>query len=629
MTPKEIGRLAGNIFRSILPPNWAMRSQEDQEDYGIDYEVELTTPDDQATGFIFKVQQKGALELSMNAAGDTISFTGMEVKKIRYYLDEVRIPIIFVLVDVTKRHCYWCGLQGNPRIEADYREAVATSHETMTLHIPVSHRLPDTANLLLEAVSQSQDTLVVRGIHRLSSRRLLDAAASVADFDGLAQAVQRHHEMLRCEQIERLLHGGREADAFRMAHNIFQSASESVEMRFAAGLNIVRIQGGVAARRGDPNRTDDLMNARLSVATTLLQITRPRSTAGRLRVYARFLIRSARLRRLIEDDLGVFMSRRVQTQTGDALSQFLTQAAQRRTTMAVSREFYRTQLDLVRIIRAGHLELLPQVWSQFVQDASVFLARLRYDGHGEAANDVRDWLDAVGEVAFRVAVASSVWTDVGLCAFMQVSLADPENSEDFAARVQTARERAGAIGDAEEKAAALEVISNYETIPRQAESEPPLDEEIRLHRQMARSLGVDLDDPNDEISQIVNIGLRDLNPERVLKNCQHLFVSLGFSGVPAQMLGLPTAGSKWLHCTKTGYAIMGMTLDGVYETFRDRCCRDCQDRVPHPADWKWSRRWQQEQDQQHKALAEQANLAFDGPPHSDDDGEETTTVDGA
>lgn len=38
MNAKEIGRVGGSTFRALLPPNCAVRSQEDQEDYGIDFE---------------------------------------------------------------------------------------------------------------------------------------------------------------------------------------------------------------------------------------------------------------------------------------------------------------------------------------------------------------------------------------------------------------------------------------------------------------------------------------------------------------------------------------------------------------------------------------------------------------
>jgi hypothetical protein len=46
MTPKEIGRAAGRIFAAAIPSNWVIRNQQDQEDYGIDYEIEVMLPGD-------------------------------------------------------------------------------------------------------------------------------------------------------------------------------------------------------------------------------------------------------------------------------------------------------------------------------------------------------------------------------------------------------------------------------------------------------------------------------------------------------------------------------------------------------------------------------------------------------
>jgi hypothetical protein len=51
MTPKEISRRASRIFPKSLPGTWAVRDQQDQEDYGIDYEIEVMTEADTATGF--------------------------------------------------------------------------------------------------------------------------------------------------------------------------------------------------------------------------------------------------------------------------------------------------------------------------------------------------------------------------------------------------------------------------------------------------------------------------------------------------------------------------------------------------------------------------------------------------
>jgi hypothetical protein len=116
---------------------------------------------------------------------------------------------------------------------------------------------------------------------------------------------------------------------------------------------------------------------------------------------------------------------------------------------------------------------------------------------------------------------------------------------------------------------------------------------------MATAMGVDLTNENDEVAQIINIGLRDLNPERVLKNCQHLFLQVGGGGVPAQMLGLQTAGFKTLFCTKFGHGWEALELDGAYSLMHKEHCEKCKVCEPHPASWKWNREWQEQQNKFH------------------------------
>src|ERR1043166_8793823 len=77
MTSQEIGRLAGRIFTNVLPEYLVARSQQDQEDYGIDYEIEVMLPGDRAGGVIFKVQEKGTTDLGLNAAGSQISYSDL------------------------------------------------------------------------------------------------------------------------------------------------------------------------------------------------------------------------------------------------------------------------------------------------------------------------------------------------------------------------------------------------------------------------------------------------------------------------------------------------------------------------------------------------------------------------
>jgi hypothetical protein len=134
--------------------------------------------------------------------------------------------------------------------------------------------------------------------------------------------------------------------------------------------------------------------------------------------------------------------------------------------------------------------------------------------------------------------------------------------------------------------------------PNDFPKEPPIEEMPEdkidnIYRRLAKIAGIDLEDTQDPISHVVRIGLLDRNPERILRNCAHLEVSVGSYGIPGKMLGLPTAGSKFLFC-KYGGGYCGLSLDSLYNDFMKENCDACAHRHPMSEDWKWSIKWQQE-----------------------------------
>ena len=101
MTPAEIGTLAGRIFTYNLPPNWLFRPQEDQNDHGIDAEIEVADQRGVARGseFVFKVQIKGEFNCTLLKNQQTVSYT-LSTNKLKYYLS-FNIPVKLELVEVS------------------------------------------------------------------------------------------------------------------------------------------------------------------------------------------------------------------------------------------------------------------------------------------------------------------------------------------------------------------------------------------------------------------------------------------------------------------------------------------------------------------------------------------------
>ena len=50
--------------------------------------------------------------------------------------------------------------------------------------------------------------------------------------------------------------------------------------------------------------------------------------------------------------------------------------------------------------------------------------------------------------------------------------------------------------------------------------------EKQIYENLAAGAGIDLDDPNDPLAVLVKQGIQDLNPGRVLRNCEHIFITV-------------------------------------------------------------------------------------------------------
>ncbi len=101
--------------------------------------------DDKPTGFIFKLQQKGAVKLKLNRQRTHVTYNKLSTEKLRYYLRELRIPVVLVLVDITTRRVFWCTLHGNPSVEAAFEQAASAGRKSLTVRIPVENEFPATA----------------------------------------------------------------------------------------------------------------------------------------------------------------------------------------------------------------------------------------------------------------------------------------------------------------------------------------------------------------------------------------------------------------------------------------------------------------------------------------------------
>lgn len=595
MTPREIGRASGRIFAATIPPKCAIRSQEDQEDFGIDYELEITDPDDQPTGLIFKIQQKGVESASLSKDKTWVSFSGLPVAKMTYYLQKVHIPVFFVLVDVATKSVWWAGLHGNPEIEKEYVQACKAEQKTMTVRLRVGNSLPDTFHQMITEVADARLAIILSMLRDGNFERLISIAKKTGHLEAAAESIETQHNLFRSEQIEDLIRRGDAKTAFNQSKSIFESESETFPMRFASALNLIRLFPATLDGQIESQRLELVIRYRVRIAMQLQSLSRRRSVRQDLRIYASILHRAARLRYAAQRDLGLHMALKAQDATGDDLTRAMTKARKTDEAGRVVNEFRHIQRRFMQLIDKKAYHLIAPAWNLMASDISPFVARLQDDQLIDARDQIIEWLDATFDLAMETTRACKDWPSIGMCTVGRLqSFWIFSNDKGRNATLK------------EENLKTLELIPEIhvrqhwtqrhneyaDLLASSHRQNPSSEDEESVIRQMATSLGVNFDDPNDQYARVIEVGLRDRNPGRVLKNCQHLRVRIDACGVPARMLGLPAAGFKTVYCSKFGCAVSALSLDDAYAMLHEDECIKCTECLPHRSDWEWSIEWQ-------------------------------------
>ncbi|PST66808.1 hypothetical protein AYI74_10715 [Shewanella algae] len=139
-----------------------------------------------------------------------------------------------------------------------------------------------------------------------------------------------------------------------------------------------------------------------------------------------------------------------------------------------------------------------------------------------------------------------------------------------------------------------------------------VEEQKKFFTDMAKNLGMDPDDPDNECGRFVKIGLDNYDPSGVVKNCVNMFVHYKPGGIIAQQLRMHSLGGGLMICLKHGYATgTGALLSEAYsrpevpeplQGFKQRYCDSCCDCKAREDSWEWSLKWQFEESEKHREL---------------------------
>lgn len=287
----------------------------------------------------------------------------------------------------------------------------------------------------------------------------------------------------------------------------------------------------------------------------------------------------------------------------------ITQLQRLQVSALVSKDFFKLRDGLYRLGFQRHFSVMPYALCEIADGIVPFVSALRILARGDLAdayvNALFDFLPFCAGIIRRFNGETDIVEILNNLGMQFVGLADISDKSSMPGlltRFEQALEGEPAFKCLNEVLAPLRKLIK-EVQMESGAKKPSMDELRAYFAQQAAALGIDMNDPNDRFAQIVKIGLEDLDPTRVAKNCQHIHVMTTSYGMPAEMLGLPTAGSKRIVCLKHGHSIETLRLDTAYETFAKVWpwdnnairCQNCPDKAPLPGGWGWSEEWQKQQ----------------------------------
>jgi hypothetical protein len=567
-------------MREVLEPLGVVN--EVQEDYGIDFSVQVFDGGS-PTGASFHVQLKSSAS-SDYATDQMFIAQKFSIDHIRHYALDMREPLLVIHVDVISKRVYWYAPQLDSQLVATLR---ATDAKSITVRIPTSQKLPETAPDLHRSLSSIYLTLASRRIVSASPQSFAEMLDHTPDQEQLYQAFQEKSDTLKLQRIRDLYKGGLLDQARPRANTIVADPDSTIEIKFWALILLYSIDYKEARHSGRPQ--SELPEITLKHAKALQELTA--SGPNYLKFHSLIVRHAAELDILSHEAFGLFLAVHQHLQHGGEFAIAFPLYAR---LLAHTRRIISKYNQCVRLAR--YAARYPDRWmlgralTAIVRSIAPYLITLDSEGEFESKHALAMSSLQICKVAAWISSEAQDSNGVVLSITSALLITRSEDSDAYRWAIQVARR----LNNGQARTDALLLIENAVKRWRgePVEGDYRGDNVWQIIQNIAASLSIDLSDDSDPLVQSLRIAAKDNSPERVLTKCEHLLVSQGAIGPNARLVqrlfNIGTASSKVLHCTLHDYHLEGKELDPAYEEFKRAHCDACPDSKARASGWRYS-----------------------------------------
>lgn len=591
--PHSIDTEAQILFLRSLPSSWVVNKL--QLDYGLDYHIEVFD-DEEPTGIFFHVQLKGSTSPKYINESLALSF---EVDKLTYYFDKVPTPVFVVVADLKNEKCFWLFIQRYIQRTLYPQKPRWRAQRHVNIHIPTRNQLPESSQSLQQVAEDGRQEVFVLQLDRPSLHLSLKIKEKLYDKQAILDAT-RTNELeageLKLSLADVYLIGEEPEKAIQALSSIFEDTKTCgpAEIHIASAMKLVHALGFV-------HRKDNRQCAHIvDLALKRQNECKYKHWVLVAKAEKAFLDFIYSLQQIQSFGLFIEIARQQQRRGSHALLEVLQ--------LEAAQAYLKANDDMHSLVSAAiDSNELAAATEILVRIADAYLFGYPFVRIKEGKERAAPILESAGQrLELAKQMAESLLNPERVCHILQseaylLFLDDNPKYQNVLSNIKDIA-TANSLPHFQKAASdLLHIFKETEPLPEEVrsyktEAELTEEEEVTAIRELAKFSGLDLSDESDEIAQVINLGIRDRNPERVLRFCQHLYWAITSYGIPGEMFGLPTAGGKLLYCSLKKEAIGGMSLDEMLEIFKRQYCENCRNRLPHPSTWRWTREWQRERD---------------------------------
>jgi hypothetical protein len=553
-----------------------------QEDYGIDTNIQVfdgSAP----TGAWFHVQLKSSAVTAYSSAEDFIS-QELSVEHARHYALEMRQPILLIHADVVAKRLFWHA----PQLDRDLIVALRqTNAKSVVVRIPTYQDLPKTAAGLLKRLEKIHLALANRTLTSSTVWSFAESLKYLPDQEALYRAFQEKGGVLKLQKLVELYQHKKFDELIPRAHAILSDPDSTVEVKFWAEMQLFAVEHTQWAHAGKPQLL--LPKIDLAHARRLQQLTA--KGPKHLKFHALIARQAAEMEMLVHENYGLFLALQQHNQASGNPMMVLGIYARR---SALTRRIVAKYNRCVRLARYAatypHRWALGRGLTEIVKATGPYIITLRAEGNNEAAETIVGSALQISKLAAWISQETGDLQGVTLSVIAALSTVQSQQSVTY----RWASETAQAISDLTVRVDTLGCIERAAKRWRGEHVAGDYHGNVvwQVIQNMASALGVDLTNEDDPVVRALKIAAKDDNPEEVLKNCEHLLVSLGATGPIARRIrrqfNLETAGSKVVHCILHNHHVEGKELDAAYGDFKRLHCDSCPDKKPRDSGWKYT-----------------------------------------